>query len=54
MMMVVDKSTDEEHLSQVLQNNSKQFKITVTFTTGYNGIFNVINSNNKFYFEIIY
>ena len=23
----------------------------VTFLTGYNGIFNVTNSNNKFYFE---
>ena len=40
----------EEHLSQPLQTNNKQLKIAVTFLTGYNGIFNVTNSNNKFYF----
>ena len=46
----MNKSTHEEHLSQPLQTNNKQFKIAVTFLTGYNGIFNVTNSNNKFYF----
>ena len=46
----MDKSTHEEHLSQALQTNNKQFKIAVTFLTAYNGIFNVTNSNNKFYF----
>ena len=46
----MDKFTHEEHLSQPQQTNDKQFKIAVTFLTGYNGIFNVINSNNKFYF----
>ena len=50
MLIVMDKSTHEEHLSQPLQTNNKQFKIAVTFLTGYNGIFNVTNSNNKFYF----
>ena len=50
MLIVMDKSTHEEHLSRALQTNNKQFKIAVTFLTGYNGIFNVINSNNKFYF----
>ena len=50
MLIVMDKSTDEEHLFQPLQTNNKQFKIAVTFLTGYNGIFNVTNSNNKFYF----
>ena len=45
------KSTHEEHLSQPLQTNIKQYKITVTFLTGYNGIFNVTNPNNKFYFK---
>ena len=50
MLIVMDKSTHEEHLSQQLQTNNKQFKIAVTFLTGYNGIFNVTNSNNKFYF----
>ena len=46
----MNKSTHEEHLAQPLQTNNKQFKIAVTFLTGYNGIFNVTNSNNKFCF----
>ena len=50
MLLVMDKSTHEELLSQPLQTNKKQFKIAVTFRSGYNGIFNVTNSNNKFYF----
>ena len=50
MLIVMDKSTHEEHLSQPLQTNNKQFKIAVTFLSAYNGIFNVTNSNNKFYF----
>ena len=50
MLIVMNKSTHEEHLFQPLQTNNKQFKIAVTFLTGYNGIFNVTNSNNKFYF----
>ena len=50
MLIVMDKSIHEEHLSESLQTNIKQFKIAVTFLTGYNGIFNVTNSNNKFYF----
>ena len=50
MLIVMDKSTHEEHLFQPLQTNNKQFKIAVTFLTGYNGIFNVTNENNKFYF----
>ena len=50
MLIIMDKSTHEEHISQTLQTNNKQFKIAVTFLTGYNGIFNVTNSNNKFYF----
>ena len=51
MLIVMDKSTHEEHLFQPLQTNNKQFKIAVTFLTGYNGIFNVTNRNNKFYFK---
>ena len=51
LLIVMDKSTHEEHLHQPLQTNNKQFKIAVTFLTGYNGIFNVTNSNNKFYFQ---
>ena len=50
MLIVMDKSIHEEPLSQPLQTNDKQFKIAVTFLTGYNGIFNITNSNNKFYF----
>ena len=45
----MDKSAYEEHLSQPLQTNNTQFKIAVTFLTGYKGIFN-ITDNNKFYF----
>ena len=51
MLIVMDKSTHEEHLSQPLQTNNKQFKRTVTFLNGYNVIFNVTNSKNKFYFK---
>ena len=50
MLNVMDKSTHEEYVSQPLQTNKKQFKIAVTFLTGYNGVFNVTNANNKFYF----
>ena len=51
MLTVMIKSTHEEHLSEPLQTNNKQFKIAVTFLSAYNGIFNVTNSNNKFYFK---
>ena len=47
MLIVMDKSTHEEHLPHPLQTNKKQFKIAITFLTGYNGIFNVTSSNNK-------
>ena len=50
MLIVMDKSIHEEHLSQPLKTNNKQFKIAVTFLTSYNGIFNVTNKNDKFYF----
>ena len=50
ILIVMDKSTHEEHLSQPLQTNNKQFKIAITFLTGYNGLLNVTNSNNKFCF----
>ena len=49
----MDKITREEHLSQPLQTYKKQFKFAVTFLTGYNGIINVTNSNNKFYFTTL-
>ena len=47
----MDKSTHEEHLFQPLQTKNKQFKTAITFLTGYNGIFNITNSNNKFYLK---
>ena len=50
MLIVMNDSIHEEHLSQPLQTNDKQFKIAIIFLTGYNGIFNVTNSNNKIYF----
>ena len=51
MLIIMDKSTHEDHLSQPLQTNNKQFKIAVTFLSSYNGIFNVTNRNNKLYFK---
>ena len=50
VLIVMDKSTPEEHFSQPLQTNNKHFKIAVAFLTGYKGIFNVKDKNNKFYF----
>ena len=50
MLIVMDKSTHQERLSQPLQTNNKQFKIAVTFPTGYNGICFVTSKNNKFHF----
>ena len=50
MLSVRDKSIHVEHLSQPLQTNKKQLKIAVTFLTGYNGVFNFSNSNNKYNF----
>ena len=49
-LIVMDKSTHEESLSHPLETNNKQFKIAVTFLTGYNGLFNVTKPNNNFYF----
>ena len=51
MLIVMDKSIHEEHLFQPLQTYNKQFKMAVTFLTGYNGFSNVTNLNNKFYFK---
>ena len=50
-LIVMDKSMHEEHLFQPLQTIKKQFKITVTFLSAYNGIFNVTNKNNRLYFK---
>ena len=51
MFIIMDKSTHEEHFSQPLQTNNKQFKVAVTFLSAYNGIFNVTSKNSKFYFS---
>ena len=50
MLIVMNKSIHEEHLSQPLQTNNKQFKIAVTILTTYNSLYNVTEKNNKFYF----
>ena len=50
MLISMDKSTHEEHLAQPLQTKNKQFKIAVTFQSGYNGILNNTDKNNNFYF----
>ena len=50
ILVVIDKSTHEEHLSQPSETNNKQFEIAVTFLTGYNGNLNIRKSNTNFYF----
>ena len=51
LLDVMDKSAHEEHLSQPLQTNIKQFNLAITFLSGYNGIFNVTKTNNRFHFK---
>ena len=46
MLIVMEKSSHEEHLSHSLQTNNKQFKNAITFPTGYNGINIVTNKKN--------
>ena len=48
MLMAMNKSTHEEHLSQPLQTNNEQFKMAVTFLSTYNGIFSFTSKNHKF------
>ena len=50
MLIVINKLTHEENLSQPLQTNIKQFKVAITCFTGCNGILNLTNKNNKFTF----
>ena len=47
MLFVEVRSTHAENLSQPLQTKKKQFKIAVTFLTGYNAIFTVTYTKNK-------
>ena len=49
ILIVMDKSTHEKHLSQLLQTNNKQFKTAATFSSVHNVIFNVTNSNDNFF-----
>ena len=51
MLIVMDKSDHEQHLSQPFQTNNKQFKLAVIFLSGCNGIFNVTSSKIIFYFK---
>ena len=52
MLIVMNKSSQKEHLAQPIQTNKKQYKISVTFLTGYIGIFKVTIKDNKFYFTV--
>ena len=47
MLIVLDKSLHEEHLTLPLQNQNKLFKVAITFITVFNGSFDVTISNNK-------
>ena len=47
ILIVMDKTTHEEHLFQPKQTNIKQFKTAVTFLRAYNGFFNVTNKNDE-------
>ena len=51
LLIIMINSTHEEHLAQPLQTSQRPFKIAVTFLSGYNGIFNVTNTNFRFYFK---
>ena len=51
MLIFMDKSAHEEHLSQPLQTNNKRFKIAITFLTGYNVSFKVTDKYNKLLFR---
>ena len=46
-LIVMDKSTHGEHLSQSLRTNRKHSKIVLTVLTGYNGFFIVKLSISK-------
>ena len=49
MLIVMNKSTHEEHLSQPLQTNIIQDKIAVIFLTGFKDIVKITNKNIKFF-----
>ena len=47
MLVVMDKPIHEKPLTLLLQTNSKQFKLAITFLTESNGIFNVTNKRKQ-------
>ena len=49
VLVVMDKFTHEEHLSQPLQTSNKQLKKAVLIFTGYFGIFNVTDKKISFF-----
>ena len=51
MLIVMHKSTHEEHLTHPLQSNKTHFKIFVTFLTVHNGIIKGTSKNKKFCFS---
>ena len=53
-LFVMDKSTDEEHLSHPLRTKNKQPILAVTFLTDYSGIVFVKNKNFKFIFMAVF
>ena len=53
MLVVLDISTHEEHLSQPLKADNKQAKIALTFLIPYIGTLNVTNKNNRFIFIFV-
>ena len=50
ILIVLKNSTHEENLIQPLHTNNKDFKVAVTYLTGYNGIQNIKEENNRFYY----
>ena len=50
MLIVMNKSTHDDHISQLLQTKIEEYKISVTFLSGYNGIFIITNTNKNIYF----
>ena len=53
MLTVMDKSTHEDNPSQPLQTKNKQFELAVTFSTGYDGIFNTASEKKEILFRKI-
>ena len=49
-MIVLDKSTHEEHLSQPIKTNNEQFKIARTFLRSYSANFIHTTTENDFSF----